>query len=67
MDGPHISRITSNSYIDPNSVSHWITKNLIIHKAAGPDEIPAHLASYILKEVNKEIAPIYSLLYRKHH
>ena len=61
MDGPHLPDITPIQ-IDPNGVVELL-KNLTTDKATGPDKIPAHL----LKEANVEIAPIYSLLYFKHH
>ena len=58
MDGPHLPDITPIQ-IDPNGVVELL-KNLITHKAAGPDKIPAHL----LKEANKEIAPILTFIFQ---
>ena len=51
MDDPHFPDITPIQ-IDPNGLVELL-KNLITHKAAGPDKIPA----YLLKEANMKIAP----------
>ena len=58
MDGPHFPDITPIQ-IDPNGVVELL-KNLITHKAAGPDKIPA----YLLKEANMEIAPILTFIFQ---
>ena len=57
MDGPHLPDITPIQ-IDPNGVVELL-KNLITHKAAGPDKIPAHL----LKEANMQKLPLYTHFY----
>ena len=58
MDGPHFPDITPIQ-IDPNGVVELL-KNLITHKAAGPDKIPA----YLLKEANMEIVPILTFIFQ---
>jgi len=58
MNGPLIPDIDPTR-VDVNGVAELL-KSLEVHKAAGPDEIPAHP----LKETSELLAPSLTLIYQ---